>query len=159
MWKILVILILSVSSVFCRRDQIIICEKKAAMESSMRITTDFVDFFNNGELGMIFKQMMKPGATLTGSTAYPDCRQQTTNMRTTLIEQYHQGARIESIIKSSYFTAKDSTVMVNVAHLTGQMGVNPALIDVKFYLVPDEDCNYKIQSMTQTPYGCLKNTI
>lgn len=159
MWKIIVILILSVSSVFCRRDQIIICEKKAAMESSMRIATDFVDFFNNGELGMIFKQMMKPGATLTGSTAYPDCRQQTTNMRTTLIEQYHQGARIESIIKSSYFTAKDSTVMVNVAHLTGQMGVNPALIDVKFYLVPDEDCNYKIQSMTQTPYGCLKNTI
>lgn len=159
MWKIIVILILSVSSVFCRRDQIIICEKKAAMESSMRIATDFVDFFNNGELGMIFKQMMKPGATLTGSTAYPDCRQQTTNMRTTLIEQYQQGARIESIIKSSYFTAKDSTVMVNVAHLTGQMGVNPALIDAKFYLVPDEDCNYKIQSMTQTPYGCLKNTI
>lgn len=159
MWNIVIILLLTATSVFCRRNQVIVCDKQAAMETSMRIATDFVDFFNSGELGMIFKQMMKPGATLTGSTAHPDCRQQTTNMRTTLIEQYQQGSRIESIIKSSYFTAKDSTVMVNVAHLTGQMGVNPALIDVKFYLVPDEDCDYRIQSMTQTPYGCLKNTI
>lgn len=139
-----------------RRANAIVCDKQAAIDSAMRLSTDFVDYFNSGDLGMIFKRLMRPGATLTGSTAAPDCRQMTTNLRTTLIEQYQTGLRIEGINKSTFFSAKDSAVIVNVAHLTGQMGNNPALVDVKLYLAAEDDCSYKIQSMTQTPYGCLK---
>lgn len=132
------------------------CEKHAAIDAGMRLSADFVDYYNSGELGMIFKRLMRTGATLTSSGPHPECRQVTTNMRTTLIEQYQQGLRLEAIGKSTFFSAKDSTVVVNVAHMTGSMGLNPALVDVKLYLVPEEDCTYRIQSMSQTPYGCLK---
>lgn len=147
------------SIVLGRRANVQICDKQAAMENSLRLAADFVDNFNSGELGQIFKRLMKPGATLTGTSAHPDCVQTTTNMRTTLIEQYQLGLRVESITKSAFFSAKDSTVVVSVAHMTGPMGVNPGLVDVKLYLSPDEECNYKIQSMSQTPYGCLKSSM
>lgn len=131
------------------------CSKAESMEAGLRIAADFVDYFNTGELGQIFKKLMKQGATLTSSSAHPECVQVTTNMRTTLIEQYQSGNRIEGINKSTFWSAKDGSVIVNIAHMTGKMGLNPALIDVKLYLQAEEGCDFKIQSMSQTPYGCI----
>ncbi len=146
------------AGILARRLNKVECNKQEAMESGMRLAADFVENFNSGELGAIFKKLMKQGATLTGTSAHHDCLQTTTNMRTTLIEQYQAGVRLESIVKSAYFNARDSTVIVNVAHLFGNMGINPDLYDVKFMLAPEDDCTYKIQSLSQTPYGCLKSS-
>lgn len=133
------------------------CSKAESMEAGLRVAADFVDFFNTGELGQIFKKLMKQGATLTSFSAHPECSQVTTNMRTTLIEQYQSGIRVEGINKSTFWSAKDGSVIVNMAHMTGKMGINPALIDVKLFLQAEEGCDFKIQSMSQTPYGCLTN--
>jgi hypothetical protein len=150
-----IILILAVSVEAKRKANA--CSKTESMETGMKIAADFVDYFNTGELGLIFKKLMKQGATLTSVSAYPECSQVTTNMRTTLIEQYQSGIRIEGINKSTFWSAKDGSVIVNMAHMTGKMGLNPALIDVKLYLQAEEGCDFKIQSMSQTPYGCIPN--
>lgn len=135
------------------------CERGAAIESALRISMEFVEYFNTGELGQIFKRLMKQGATLTGTTAHSGCLTTTTNMRTTLIEQYQNGQRLESITKSTFYSSKDSSVVVSLAHLSGKMGMNPVLLDVKLFMMPEEGCTYKIQSMSQTPYGCLKTAV